>query len=198
MQFSDGNRIDLSFYPLDAIGEATKDSLTVVLVDKDNVLGDVPPSTDGDYLPEEPTAKAYDDCCDEFWWVCPNAAKGLWRQELTYTKTTMEMVIRKPLMNMITWYFGIKTGFRKSPGKRGKYIKDDLEPSLWSKLERTYADSDFENMWDALFTMGDLFRKIGRHVAETYGFAYPEQNDVRATRHLRRVKQLPRNATQIY
>ena len=164
MQFQDGNRIDLGFRPMEALPEATNDSLTIVLVDKDGALKDLPPPSDRDYLPEEPTAKAFDDCCNEFWWVCPYAAKGLWRHELTYARGMM----------------------------------DDLEPSLASKLESTYADSDFENMWDALFAMGDLFRETAIHVAHTFGYVYPERDDENVSRHLRHVRQLPRDAEGIY
>ena len=66
MQFMDGNRIDLGFLPLDSIRDAIKHSLTIVLVDKDNIIGEIPLASDRDYLPKEPTAKAFDDCCNEF------------------------------------------------------------------------------------------------------------------------------------
>ena len=198
MQFADGNRIDLSFCPLDSVVGMIHDSLTRVLVDKDGMIGELPPPSDRDYLPEEPTAKSYDDCCDEFWWVCPYAAKGLWREELTYAKFMMDSVLRGQLMKMLTWYFGIGTGFKKSHGKTGKYIKDDIEPALWSKLEDTYSDANFENIWESLFAMGDLFRITGRYVADTYGFNYPEQADLRVSKHLRHVRQLPGDSEEIY
>jgi aminoglycoside 6-adenylyltransferase len=80
MQFMDGNRIDLSFYSLDRLGEVLNDSLTVVLLDKDNLINELPPPSDQDYLPKEPTEKRFQDCCNEFWWVSPYVAKGLWRE----------------------------------------------------------------------------------------------------------------------
>ena len=108
-------------------------------MDKDGLLGDISPPSDRDYLPTEPTAKLFSDCCNEFWWVCPYAAKGLWRDELTYAKHMIDSVIRNELMRMVTWYFGIQTGFRKSPGKLGKHLRDNLEPALWKMLEATYG-----------------------------------------------------------
>ncbi|GAJ08097.1 unnamed protein product, partial [marine sediment metagenome] len=38
MQLVDGNRIDLSFFNINRIGELTKDSLTEVLLDKDHII----------------------------------------------------------------------------------------------------------------------------------------------------------------
>ncbi|MCI0398984.1 MAG: aminoglycoside 6-adenylyltransferase [Chloroflexi bacterium] len=29
-----------------------------------------PAPSESDYLPGPPTAKAFSDCCNEFWWVC--------------------------------------------------------------------------------------------------------------------------------
>ena len=102
------------------------------------------------------------------------------------------------LMRMVTWYFGIKTGFRKSPGKAGKHLKHDLDPALWSMLEDTYADADFDRMWDSLFVMGELFRTVARDVANTYGFEYPEGDDARVSAHLRHVRNMPKDAQEMY
>ncbi len=197
MQFTDGNRIDLGFLPIESLSERPG-SLTKVLIDKDGIAGDLSPPSDRDFLPEEPTEKAFDDCCNEFWWVCPYVAKTLWREELIPSKSLIEEILRPQLMKMVTWYFGLKTGFRKAPGKDARYVKSALEPELWAKLEGTYVDSKFENIWASLFAMVDLFRTISRYVVNTCGFGYPEEDDRRVTEHLRHVRQLPKDAKEIY
>lgn len=198
MQFMDGNRIDLSLFPLEQIAERTADSLSVVLLDKDNLIQKLPPPSDRDYLPQRPTAKLFDDCCNEFWWVSTYVGKGLWRDELTYTKYMLDSVVREQLMKMLTWYFGIHTDFQKSPGKMGKYIKQSVDPEIWSLLESTYADSQPEHIWESVFVMGALFRQTGRFVADHFGFHYPEQDDRNVTDHLRRIRELPKEAESIY
>jgi aminoglycoside 6-adenylyltransferase len=197
MQFKDGNRIDLSFYPVEQLQSVLNDSLTVVLLDKDNLIRKLPPSSDVDYLPKRPTEKNFQDCCNEFWWVNPYVAKGLWRDELTYAKYMLDVVIREQLMKMLTWYFGVKTGFKKSPGKLGKYIKDDVEPGIWRELEKTYSDSDFEHIWESLFIMGSLFRRLAQTVASNFGFQYPQQDDANVSEYILRIKSLPRDAKEI-
>jgi aminoglycoside 6-adenylyltransferase len=197
MQYMDGVRIDLSFHLLSRIDDVIHDSLTIVLLDKDGILKNVPPSSDVDYLPAEPTDKAFQDCCNEFWWVSPYVAKGLWRGELTYARHMLDDAVREQLIKMLTWYFGIRTGFQKSPGKSGKYLKADLEPEIWSELEATYADADFEHIWESLFTMGRLFRRIARGVASVYSFEYPQGDDDRVSAYLMRIKNLPHSAREI-
>jgi aminoglycoside 6-adenylyltransferase len=198
MQFKDGNRIDLSFDPPELFKSVIDDSLTIVLLDKDGILGNVPPSSDVDYWAKKPTDKQFQDCCNEFWWVSPYVAKGLWRGELTYAKSMMDVVIRdEQLMKMLVWYFGIKTDFKKSPGKLGKYIKADVEPEIWAELESIYCDANFENIWRSLFTMGSLFQRLAKTVASHFGFQYPQQDDDNVSEYLRRIKDLPKDAKDI-
>ena len=198
MQFMDGNRIDLSFHPLDRLDDVPNDSLTVVLLDKDGIVKEIPPPSDRGYLPSEPTDKLFQDCCNEFWWVSPYVAKGLWREELTYARYMLDLVLREEqLMKMLTWYFGIKTGFKKSPGKFGKYVRSAIEPEIWKEFEKTYSDADFDHIWKSLFTIGKLFRRLANEVASHYGFQYPQKDDERVTEFLWRIRNLPRDATEI-
>ena len=197
MQFKDGNRIDLSFDPPELFKAVIEDSLTVVLLDKDGILKDIPPSSDKDYLPKPPTEKLFQVCCNEFWWVSAYVAKGLWRNELTFVKHMQDVYVREQLMKMLVWYFGIKTDFKEAPGKMGKYFKKRLEPEIWAELEKTYSDANFENVWDSLFTMGDLFRKLAKVIAAEIGFQYPQQEDDNVRNFIYKIKNLPADAKEI-
>ena len=122
MQFMDGNRIDLSIAPLSRVHEISSDSLSVVLLDKDGFIPGLPPSSDRDYLPQPPTAKAFADCCNEFWWVSVYVAKGLWRREILYAKYYLDHYVRDQLAKMLDWTIGARTQFTCCPGKFGKYV----------------------------------------------------------------------------
>lgn len=87
MLFTDGNRIDLTLLPIDKLEkEFKKDSLTVVLLDKDELFTNLPNPDDRDYLIKSPIDKEFLDCCNEFWWVNTYVAKGLYRNQITYAK----------------------------------------------------------------------------------------------------------------
>lgn len=198
MQFLDGNRIDLSLFPLESVAQTLEDTLTLVLLDKDGRIGEVPPPSDRGYFPEAPAAKTFEDCCNEFWWLNPYVAKALWRDERLHAKYLLDSVMRPQLMKMLTWYFGMKTDFRRSPGKHGKYFQDILEAEDWTLLQQTYSDADPEHVWDSLFVIGALFRRIGGQVAGRFGFSYPAEDDRRVTAFIRHIRQLPREAETIY
>lgn len=198
MQFADGNRIDLTIFPLAQLDELGKDSLSVLLLDKDGIIKPFPPSSESGYLPSPPTAKQYFDCCNEFWWVSPYVAKGLWRGEIIYAKDMLDEYVREQLMKMLFWHIGVKTRFSINPGKLGKYFKKYLEPELWEMLLKTYSDASYDATWEALYTMCDLFRIIAKQVAEHFGFEYLHGEDDRVSAHLRHVRLLPRDAAEIY
>jgi aminoglycoside 6-adenylyltransferase len=198
MQFADGNRIDLGIYPLAKLEERTRDSLTVVLLDKDGRIEPLPEANESDYLPRPPAAKAFADCCNEFWWVCPYVAKGLWRREIVYAKYMLDRFVRDQLMKMITWYVGLRTDFSRNPGKFGRHLEQCLEPKLWALLQKTYSDADYESTWDALFETCALFRRLAIPVAEHFGFDYPHKDDERVSAHVEHVRRLPRDAKEIY
>ena len=197
MQFIDGVRIDLTIAPLEQCPEYVADSLSRVLLDKDQLIPALQPPSDRGYLPGRPTARRFEDCCNEFWWLNPYVAKGLWRDELTYAKEIFEGPLRHEFMNMLTWYFGLRTDFQVSPGKAGKYLRQGLDPALWAQVEETYPDARTDHIWDALLLMGDLFRRLAGDVAQAFGFVYPDADDRNVTAFIRRIRQLPADATTI-
>jgi aminoglycoside 6-adenylyltransferase len=198
MQFTDGNRIDLSLLPITKLDELQDDSLSLLLLDKDGIFEPFAPPSERDYLPGPPTAKAFADCCNEFWWVCPYVAKGLWREEILYARYMLDHFVRDQLMKMMAWYVGSRTEFSSSPGKHGKYLQKYLEPEQWEKLLKTYSDAGYESTWDALFTTCDLFRRLAVDVAGEFGFDYVRGDDERVSAHLKHVRDLPRDAEEMY
>ena len=197
MQFLDGNRIDLTLFSVNQIANMHRDSLSLLLLDKDNLIEPFPISDESDYLPKPPTAKEFANCSNEFWWVSVYVAKGLWRQQFTYAKSTYQ-VVHGELMKMITWYVGMKTEFKQNLGGYGKHLQTYLEPELWIQLEKTYVGADYDNTWDALFMMCDLFRHIAKAVATEFDFNYPDDEDRKITAHLKHVRSLPEDAIMIY
>jgi aminoglycoside 6-adenylyltransferase len=199
MQFTDGNRIDLNLIPIEMIDKAIQDeSLSILLLDKDNVIGPISPASDSDFVIKTPTETLFKNCCNEFWWICPYVAKGIWRDELPFAMYTFNWYARNMLTEMTKWYIGVNTDFSISSGKYGKYFKEYLEPELWDMYVKSYSDSNYENLWEALFIAGDLFRVMAQRVGEHFGFEYPYGDDERVTAHLKHVKDLPRDAVEIY
>jgi aminoglycoside 6-adenylyltransferase len=198
MQFADGNRIDLNLYPVQEYLNSPRDSLSRVLLDKDGIIGSLPPPSEADYIPLRPTHKQFAESCNEFWWVATYVAKGLWREQTIYAKDMLEQILRTETMRMLAWYVGVKTSFQVNPGSHGKRLREFLDPPLWKLLEQTYTDASVTRTWDALFAMVDLFRRAALAVGHHFSFEYPLRDDQRVTAHLKHVRLLPKDALAMY
>lgn len=196
MQFVDGNRIDLSITTIDNYDDEGEP--TVALLDKDGILPKYPEPTGDVYNIKRPTQKQFDDCCNEFWWLNPYIAKGIWRNELSYTKKHMDLYLRDELVKMLGWYIGTKTDFSISIGKMGKYLKNYLSKEEWDRFEKTYPNHEEKNIWKSLFVMDDLFRDVAQQVAKYSDFNYPIDDDTQVTTYLNHVRKLPKESTKIY
>lgn len=198
MQFTDGSRIDLSLNDKDLLSEYLReDSLTVKLLDKDGLTGELPPPTDEDYWVKRPTAGQYAACVNEFYWVSNYVAKGLWRRELTYAHETLDHYVREMLLTVLSWRVGVDTGFSLSVGKCGKYLEKHLPPEDFARLKRTYAGGEYGDIWNALFEMQALFRDTAVYVGGKLGYPFPQRWHDNVTQFCREIQVLPQDAREI-
>lgn len=83
MFFTDYNKIDLTILPLTALEDYLNgDGLREILLDKDGRVEEKPTPTDKEYHIQKPSARSFDDCCNEFWNITPYVVKGLCREVL--------------------------------------------------------------------------------------------------------------------
>ncbi len=183
MLFPDGVRIDLHIEAMEVtLRELGRDSLTVLLLDKDGALPALPPASDKGYWVSAPSLAQYNGCCNEFWWCLNNVAKGIVRDQLSYSMWMLNTVVRDMLTKMLAWHCAMAHDFRISVGMEGKYFKKYLPVPLYEKLAHTYPSEDYPAMWEGIFTMCDLFSQTARAVGEQLGFPYRQdwENGMRA------------------
>jgi aminoglycoside 6-adenylyltransferase len=104
-------------------------------------------------------------------------AKGIFRNELPYAMYFLNTQMRDELNQMIEWYIGQKNNFSVSVGKHGKYFKSYLDARQYDMFRKTYANSEYDDVWKSLFLMCDLFREMALEVAEFNNYIYPIKDD---------------------
>lgn len=176
MLFKDGTRIDLHI----EIKEETdrvyiSDSLTIPLLDKDNILPQIPASNDKGYWLQKPSKPKYNGCCNEFWWCLNNVAKGLVRDQIPYVSRMYNEIVHVELYKMLEWYIGINTDFSVTVGMWGKYFKKYLSVDLYETFLKTYLN--YENPWESIFTACELFRTVAPVVGKHFGYEYNQSDD---------------------
>lgn len=199
MQFTDGNRIDLHIKTLEEVlMEINSEKLTIILLNKDNLLPQIPEPTDKDYWIKKPTEELFARCCNEFWWINLNVAKGLWRDEIPYIMDVINSWIRPQLMDMMKWYVGILTEFSCSIGKNNKYIKQYLPDGIWLRYLQSYPHADVESIWNSVFIMVELFEEVTIKVSQELGFSYNNMEALNSITYLKQVRLLSHDATEIF
>ncbi|MDF2944658.1 MAG: hypothetical protein K0S01_3516 [Herbinix sp.] len=188
MLFTDGNRLDLTLIPIQKLELIGNDSLSIALMDKDGILPPFPVASDVDYVIKPPSELFYLSCCNNFWWCLQNVAKGIARNELPYAMHMYHNVVRKELHDMMAWYIGITTDFTVSSGKMGKYFKRFLPTEVYEQYLLTYSDSDYNNLWNAIFTACDIFSVLAIQVADYSGYLYHKQDEENMRIYLNNVK----------
>ncbi|WP_435171923.1 aminoglycoside 6-adenylyltransferase [Paenibacillus glycanilyticus] len=177
--FEDGNKLDLTLIPLEELDEyfAKSDGLVEVLLDKDKRIGADVIATDQQYWIKRPTAREFDDCCNEFWMVSTYIVKGLARREILFAADHLHEIARPNLLRMMAWQIGFERGYTFSAGKNYKFINRYLPADDWLALLTTYSQSSYPDMWNSLFTCYSLFRKYSMSVAAALGYPYPDYDE---------------------
>jgi len=190
MLFKDGNRIDLHINTLteNYCEEYKNDKSLMTLLDKDNILPQIPPPSDVDYYIKKPTEGQYISATNNFWWCLQNVAKGIARDHLTYAMNMYVQVVHENLESMVNWYIGIHNDFSVNVGMWGKYFKKYLPENLYAIYVKTYSDANYENLWNAVFAACELFRIIAPIVGDELGYEYNKQEDENMTEYLLKVR----------
>lgn len=173
--FEDGNKVDLTLIPANEMEDyfANSDGLVEVLLDKDHFVKTEVIADDRHYWIKKPTAREFDDCCNEFWMVSTYVVKGLARKEILFAIDHLHEVARPNLLRMMAWQIGSEHGYTFSVGKNSKFINRYLPDEDWEAYLSTYSQNGYQEMWKALFTCYELFRKYSKAVAGSLGYEYP-------------------------
>ncbi len=198
VQFTDGNRIDMAFLPVEMLKRRPFDSLTRVLLDKDGLIPDLPNSSEGGFFITEPTQKWYNDCCNTFCFsLGSHVPKALWRRKLPLLKCHIDR-LRQDLVLMLGWYIGVRKGFERSLGSEGKDLEEHLESEDWREFQRTYAGSDYDDITESLQAIHRLFVRTAQTVGNEYGYRFQVEKAESALAFLMHVSKLPRDAQSIF
>lgn len=177
--FEDGNKLDLTLIPVTETEDYFRqsDGLVEVLLDKDARVNHEVVANDRHYWVKQPTARAFDDACNEFWMTSTYVVKGLMRKEILFAIDHLHEIARPNLLRMMAWHIGAEHGYQVSMGKNYKFLQRYLPKADWEALLSTYSQHGYEEMWNALFLSYSLFRTYSEAVAKRFGYPYPPYDE---------------------
>lgn len=174
MLFQDENRIDLMLIPVEDLDRYLKnDTLTRILLDKDNLVPQIPPPDDKMWHVAQPSEAFFQDSCNEFWWLVPYVVKGVCRREFLYAADHLQL-LRNEVFRMLSWQVGFETDFAVSVGKNGKYLEKYIPSAVWNNFISTYQAASYDSQTKALKTLMRLFDQTAKEVARFLKISYPQ------------------------
>ncbi len=171
IQFTDGNRIDLSLIEVSHL--KTKPLHTeprIILLNKDNFIELIPISDESAFYIKKPGMQEFINTCNEFRWLSLYIAKGLCRQEIYYAKYAFDVLIMEMFLKMLNWKIAADHDFKVSTGAHSKYLKRYLSSAELERFHEIFPNGQYEDIWNRLFLLYDYFAELESYVAGKLGF----------------------------
>lgn len=171
IQFSDGNRIDLSIVDIRNIAaEKYNDEPRIVLLNKDDFPELLPIDDEKAFYIQAPSQMEFDNSCNEFRWLTLTVAKGLCRDELYYAKYCYDVLLMKMFMKMINWKVGKQHDFKITTGNHSKYLKRFLTADEMKRFGGIFPSGEYKDIWEKLFLIYDYFHELEKELSKHFGF----------------------------
>ncbi len=204
--YKDYVRIDFRIYSIEDFKQSNVqielpkhlDNGYEVLLDKDKITLHLKSPAYNSFVITKPSKEEFSAIVTDFWWDTTYVAKSLWRNELFYAKYMLDSIIRfSYLQKIIEWYIGAQHDWQITTDKNGRFFKKYLDVETWRELEKTFAGSETEENWNALFATSNLFRRLAMTIAKATDYLYPHKIDTEIIDYLNKIKTLGKSATDI-
>jgi aminoglycoside 6-adenylyltransferase len=132
--------------------------------------------------PQLPSETNFLQVLNDFWYHTVWTARHLRRGELWWGGSGLNGRLRDLLFIMMEWQARASKGPNHDIWFRGRFLEEWADPRAVQALGGVLSHYDAEDTWQALLAMMELFRWLAMEVAERWGFAYPIEGDVFATK----------------
>jgi len=194
-------KVDFSFHPMEELQTMIDDKKIPddynigyeVLLDKDELLKDLPKPTYRGFVLSKPDEKIFAENVKEFWFECYQAAKYLYRNDLWVAKTR-DHATKKFLLQMLKWNEACKRKWNFSPKNQGKQMSDWADKNYWSELQNCFGRFDKEDSWSALMNTIQLYQTVAKETAKHLEYRYDKKLDEKTFQFIKDLKSSSRKA----
>ena len=151
---------------------------TKVLLDRHG-LGKRMTASVANLAPEIPTQDAYLNTVYSLFGLILWESKQLVRQELWMALGTVDQQVKQCLLTMMEWHSIATNPERGDTWYGGRRVQEWADPRWVAALPQTWPSYDVEGAWDALSATLELFSKVAKETAQSLGYRYPVDEEVR-------------------
>ena len=187
--YEGGLKVDFGIAPIELIKDISDLRFYKVLIDKDGLITEEKVNTEENFYSNKPTSKEYQKLINDFFWDINYISKSLRREELYFAKFMFENVY-KMIRKLLSWYLGLNQNWEVNIGLEGRYLKLLLSTDLWEKVLLTFAGSNVEDNFKAIYASCDLVRELGTYIASQLDFVYPFELDITIIKYLKKIEKI--------
>lgn len=183
------NRMRLDFMvdrPEALIKRMESDSLIEVRLDKDDRIREERVTSDISHRTKSPDMEELKLLPGNFFCEMSDMAFYLQGRELFPAQQALDRG-RKILLRLTETAVARSNGYSINLGEDMRNMGAYMDPNQYESLQRTYANTDMDNLWDALFQSCILFRKVGLAIDQGTSFDYPRKLDVEMMKMFRQI-----------
>lgn len=111
-------------------------------------------------------------------------ASSLSRRDLVVANFQYELS-KKQALELMRLYIYLKYEKRVVVGKLGQNLNKHLDKEYLNMFIKALGCGNIEELWNSIFTMASLFRKIGLEISRKLDYDYPKKEDVDSMNYLR-------------
>lgn len=173
MQFTDGNRIDLTLIDVNNMRKYNlENEPRKILLNKAEKLYIHEISLNDIFTIKKPSEKEFKDTINEFLWLSLYVAKGINRQELCFAKTFIDQYEVEMICKMVFWKIGIDNNFLVSIGKAYKNFKRFLSDNEMKEFSAIYSNGDYNDIQAKLLYSIDYFKNISCYISKKLSYNF--------------------------
>ncbi len=193
--FADGIKVDFQFITIDSIRTIIKSATLSeeyqrgyqVLLDKDGLYRQLPPSPRRFPPAKPPSPEALHAAINEFWFEAIHVAQFIRRRQFWVVKFR-DWTMKSNLLQLLEWHARV---IHQAPNTwlLGKHIDRWTDEQSYAAIKKIWAPWDGAELWDSLLLQLALFRRLSRELSNALGYPYAEETYQEIEAYIQRLRQ---------
>jgi aminoglycoside 6-adenylyltransferase len=174
IQYFSGLRIDISFSDIDELQQdIDEDSLSYILLDKENRIKIDPIPNDNGYRIKAPTKFEWQFTTNELLWIQICILKEIARGEMELAISLYNEILVPEFIKLLSWLAGKNHNWNINVGKSGRWLKKYIPNEMYLRCFEIYVGNGKIGIIKNIRRLNQLLLELGTEISATLEYRYP-------------------------
>ena len=193
--FAGGKKVDFQFVSAAAIQEMKESGALseeyqrgyIVVLDKDKLCQNLPPSPHIFPQAELPNAAALHAVINEFWFEAIHVAQFIRRRDFWVAKCR-DWTMKSNLLRLLEWRTRACRGQATNTWLLGRRIRDWVDDQTYVAIEGIWSSWNTAELWHSLLMQIELFRRLSLELTQRLDYPYSAETYRKIERYIRKLR----------